>query len=226
MLATAHTDNVGVYLWSNRSLYTGVALVPQTSVTAPHTVAALPSAALSAGDDNSGEESTDDDADAEVTKDAVSATDDPRIPVSAQGGYVSAEQLDGHLVTLSALPRSRWENLSQLSAIKLRNKPVEPPKAPARAPFFLTTIPGLTSTTFRPEEDPLADRASGSHVLNFGKLGVQSAMVSLLHQCHTSRTCALCGRWMRFCFLVADTWFVRRSVYGQDEDAGYFGRGP
>uniref|UniRef100_A0A0E9VL82 WDR36/Utp21 C-terminal domain-containing protein n=1 Tax=Anguilla anguilla TaxID=7936 RepID=A0A0E9VL82_ANGAN len=49
--------------------------------------------------------------------------------------YVSPEQLDERLVTLSLLPDSRWKNLLHLDIIKKRNKPKQPPKWP-RPPLF------------------------------------------------------------------------------------------
>ena len=40
------------------------------------------------------------------------------------------------------LPRTQWQNLVHLDTIKARNKPVEPPKKPDAAPFFLPTVAG------------------------------------------------------------------------------------
>jgi U3 small nucleolar RNA-associated protein 21 len=36
-----------------------------------------------------------------------------------------------------------WQTLANLDDIKKRNRPAEAPKAPAEAPFFLPTLPGL-----------------------------------------------------------------------------------
>lgn len=57
--------------------------------------------------------------------------------------FVTPPQLDGELVTLTLLPRSRWQTLLNLEVIQQRNKPKEPPKAPEKAPFFLPTLPGV-----------------------------------------------------------------------------------
>ena len=54
-------------------------------------------------------------------------------------------ELDGDLVTLSLLPRSRWQALLNFEVIQQRNKPKEPPKEPEKAPFFLPTLPGVES---------------------------------------------------------------------------------
>jgi len=57
--------------------------------------------------------------------------------------YTTPEQLGEELVTLTLLPRSRWQTLLNLETIHQRNKPKEPPKAPEKVPFFLPTLPGV-----------------------------------------------------------------------------------
>ncbi|TKS65492.1 WD repeat-containing protein 36 T-cell activation [Collichthys lucidus] len=116
-LATAHVDSLGVYLWTNKSLCAPVGLHPLPADYQP-TVETLPGA-------------TAEESEQEVTSEEV---DDV---------YKSADQLGAELVTLSQLPESRWKSLLHLEAIKRRNKPVAPPAAPAAAPFFLPTVPGL-----------------------------------------------------------------------------------
>lgn len=54
-------------------------------------------------------------------------------------------ELDGDLVTLSLLPRSRWQTLLNFEVIQQRNKPKEAPKEPEKAPFFLPSLPGVES---------------------------------------------------------------------------------
>ncbi|TKS65297.1 WD repeat-containing protein 36 T-cell activation [Collichthys lucidus] len=116
-LATAHVDSLGVYLWTNKSLCAPVGLHPLPADYQP-TAETLPGA-------------TAEESEQEVTSEEV---DDV---------YKSADQLGAELVTLSQLPESRWKSLLHLEAIKRRNKPVAPPAAPAAAPFFLPTVPGL-----------------------------------------------------------------------------------
>ncbi|CAN0533106.1 unnamed protein product, partial [Ectocarpus sp. 8 AP-2014] len=43
-------------------------------------------------------------------------------------------------ITLSSLPRGYWATLFNLEVVKARNRPIEPPKKPEAAPFFLTTV--------------------------------------------------------------------------------------
>lgn len=121
-LATAHVENYGVYLWSNKTLFSHVSLkaiqpnAPVPSVTLPGT--------LSEPTDNT----------EEITTDNQEQEDDI---------YVSPEQLSEDLITMSSLANSRWQNLLNIDIVKKRNKPKDPPKAPEAAPFFLPTIPSL-----------------------------------------------------------------------------------
>ena len=65
--------------------------------------------------------------------------------------------LAASLATLSALPRPQWETLLHLDTIKSRSKPLQPPKKPEAAPFFLPTVPTLAR---KPVFD-LSDAAEG-----------------------------------------------------------------
>jgi U3 small nucleolar RNA-associated protein 21 len=57
--------------------------------------------------------------------------------------FSTPPQLDGELITLTLLPRSRWQTLLNLEVIQQRNKPKDPLKAVEQAPFFLPTLPGV-----------------------------------------------------------------------------------
>ncbi|KAK2466709.1 hypothetical protein APHAL10511_000967 [Amanita phalloides] len=122
-LATAHIDSVGVYLWANRAQFAEVAF---------HTV-------------------SDEDIQEVSLPTMQSITDEDIVAglsaLTTQSALVDVfstpPQLDGELVTLTLLPRSRWQTLLNLEVIQQRNKPKEPPKAPEKAPFFLPTLPGV-----------------------------------------------------------------------------------
>jgi U3 small nucleolar RNA-associated protein 21 len=47
------------------------------------------------------------------------------------------------LATLSSLPKAQWQTLLHLDTIKARSRPLQPPKKPEAAPFFLPTVPSL-----------------------------------------------------------------------------------
>lgn len=120
-LATTHVDNIGIYLWVNRTLYMHISLRPLPSDYEPQ-LQPLPDIQLNAGGGQDEEIE-------HVPRDDLV--------------FKSPEQISDQLVTLSLLPDSRWKNLLLLDIIKRRNKPKEPPKTPKVAPFFLPTVAGL-----------------------------------------------------------------------------------
>ncbi|GAA6043467.1 hypothetical protein JCM8097_000725 [Rhodosporidiobolus ruineniae] len=124
-LATTHVDSVGVFLWANRAQFAEVSLLnfveeEDTVEVALPTVQGLSSEA------------------------SLSALNAPSRWEDIQP-YTTPDQLAGELLTLSLMPRTRWQTLLNLETIKARNKTKEAPKAPERAPFFLPTLPGVDS---------------------------------------------------------------------------------
>ncbi|XP_033115052.1 WD repeat-containing protein 36-like [Anneissia japonica] len=122
-LATTHVDDLGVYLWNNRTLYVHVALKALPDDFEP-AVVALPGTYCTTN------ENEEDEANVRNYEDEL------------EDIYKSPEQISSELVTLSLLPESRWKSLTNLELIRKRNKPTEPPKL-SKVPFFLPTIPGL-----------------------------------------------------------------------------------
>ncbi|KAG1877929.1 Utp21 specific WD40 associated putative domain-containing protein [Suillus subalutaceus] len=122
-LATTHVDSVGIFLWANRSQYSEVAFraISEENIAE----VALPSMQGSEEDE------------ALEALEALGVEDKPTDVFS------TPSQLDGDLVTLTLLPRARWQTLLNLEVIQQRNKPKEPPKKPEHAPFFLPTLPGV-----------------------------------------------------------------------------------
>ncbi|KAJ1667854.1 rRNA-processing protein utp21 [Coemansia sp. RSA 1813] len=139
-LATAHMDSVGIFLWANRSQFADVTLRQISAATADSeddtaSVAALIAMPTSAGL-------------------AADGQDEEGIePSKSEGGsesgdgsadvYMSTEKLTENMVTLSSLPKSKWQTLLNLAVIKKRNAPQKPPQAPEKAPFFLPTAEGV-----------------------------------------------------------------------------------
>ncbi|KAH6918289.1 Utp21 specific WD40 associated putative domain-containing protein [Coprinopsis sp. MPI-PUGE-AT-0042] len=127
-LATAHVDSVGIFLWANRAQYTDITfhgIVEDDEMTGVAEVG-LPSVQGSAEEEALN-------ALAELTVNETKEVD----------VFGTPDQLDGELITLTLLPRSRWQTLLNLEVIQQRNKPKEAPKAPEKAPFFLPTLPGV-----------------------------------------------------------------------------------
>ena len=88
------------------------------------------------------------------------------------GATKDLKPLGENLVTFSSLPVSRWANLSNLTEIRQRNKPKEPPKAPKAAPFFLPINQGLQAsqtqiiTSIRPRQLPYHEPTVIWHSMN------------------------------------------------------------
>lgn len=122
-LATTIDDEPGVAIWTNKSLYKHV---PARQISEKEIGdASVPTVS---GEGNVGvlegafdEEEVDED-------DAVIAP--------------TLDQLSSDMMTLSLVPKSRWQTLLHLDLIKERNKPKEAPKAPEKAPFFLPSTSG------------------------------------------------------------------------------------
>ncbi|XP_029158137.1 WD repeat-containing protein 36 [Nylanderia fulva] len=117
-LATVHVRNMGIFLWSNRMLYSHVSL---KAISKDDIIPEVLLPGSSVETENADEDDV----------------------VVAEPDYTSPDQLDSDLITMSGVAQSRWQNLLDIDIIKRRNKPQQPPKAPETAPFFLPTIPSL-----------------------------------------------------------------------------------
>ncbi|XP_045623535.2 WD repeat-containing protein 36 [Procambarus clarkii] len=159
-LATTHADQLGVYLWSNQACYHHLSLRPlPKSFQATHI--ALPSTAADVRQlvPKEGEETSE----LEVEDGDVHDDEDE---------YKSPQQISEELVTLALLPTSRWLNLLNLDVIKRRNKPLEPPKIPKSAPFFLPTVPGLEFKFASTGQETNEDKSKVKSVFTFEVLTV------------------------------------------------------
>ncbi|KAI8469981.1 MAG: WD40-repeat-containing domain protein [Monoraphidium minutum] len=140
LLATTHAHKRGVFLWANQLMFgdaAGVAMHADEPVPV-----ALPSVAT--GQEGGGGGGGGDSGGAAAAAAAAAADDEP--PAYARTGPAGGGApvpLAPELVTLSLLPRAQWETLLHLDAIKARSRPLQPPKKPEAAPFFLPTVPGL-----------------------------------------------------------------------------------
>merc|ERR1712126_79841 len=120
-LATTHVDDLGVYLWSNLTLFSHVNLKPLApGFQPPHVVLPTTSRLHSPPKDAKIAEEEEDDEEDEEDNNALSSS----------AVFKSPQQISADLVTLSLLPNSRWQHLLQIDVIKQRNKPKEPIKVP------------------------------------------------------------------------------------------------
>lgn len=123
-LATAHADSVGINIWNNRTLFTHIPtrLLKEDEISSA--VATTPSLENSQG----------------IIDAAFEQETDEEVPESASSSLAPTDQLSLEMLTLSLVPKSRWQTLLHLDKIRQRNKPKEPPKAPEKAPFFLPSL--------------------------------------------------------------------------------------
>ncbi|XP_044465931.1 U3 small nucleolar RNA-associated protein 21 homolog isoform X2 [Mangifera indica] len=137
VLATAHVDQNGVYLWVNQCMFSGVLNID--SYASGKEIVSVKMPTVSSVEGSEDKHPTNPVVDRTESKEtSVPSTFDGQIP---------------DLVTLSLLPKSQWQSLINLDIIKARNKPIEPPKKPEKAPFFLPSIPSLSGEiSFKPSE--------------------------------------------------------------------------
>ena len=137
-LATAHTDNVGINIWNNRTLFTSVPtrLLREDEITPV-------AAPTTSGEGGRG---------------IIDASfEDPEPELDAESteynALASVDQVSKDLLSLSLVPKARWQTLVHLDTIRQRNKPKEPPKAPEKAPFFLLSLDNAKPSTSATEAD-------------------------------------------------------------------------
>lgn len=143
-LATTHVDDLGIYLWSNLSTYSTVALRP-LEITEVENVPKLALPTIKS-DEEEGEE--EEDKTEEEEKQETAKEND----LSIDAVYKSPEQIATHLVTFSGQAVLRWRDLVNLDLTRKRNKPLEPVQKPKAAPFFLPTVSGLQGPKFSLKE--------------------------------------------------------------------------
>ena len=188
-LASSHIDDLGIYLWSNKTLYSHVSLRPLPPDHTP-SLTELPTDAIVEVDTEESEQNEEEEGFIIDTKGSETQDLTKLLAEDPSSEERTAPLSDG-LVTLSTLPKSRWHNLQNLDIIKQRNKPIEPPKQPKQAPFFLPTLPGIEPKFIAAAEDeeiPSAE-SGGSRILNLGKLQPLSEFQKCLVQCAMTKEC-------------------------------------
>ncbi|KAJ5116508.1 hypothetical protein N7456_000856 [Penicillium angulare] len=131
-LATAHAGSIGISLWSNRSLF-----MPVSTKNLDENHIEDVGVPTTSGESGAGL------VEAAFMEDAeLDETDGP---------VLTTEQLREDMVTLSLVPKSKWQALLHLDSIKERNRPKEAPKAPEKAPFFLPSMLGDGPSQSTPE---------------------------------------------------------------------------
>ncbi|XP_020963736.1 WD repeat-containing protein 36 [Arachis ipaensis] len=170
ILATAHVDQNGVYLWVNQTMFSSTSTVDSYASGKEVVSVKLPSISSI---EHSQVEELDEVVDASQPKDA------PHVPTQVN-------QIPD-LVTLSLLPKSQWQSLINLDIIKIRNKPIEPPKKPEKAPFFLPSVPSLSGEIlFEPGKLSVEERDGAGDGKQMKKTRLDSTSSRFLHLLQSS----------------------------------------
>lgn len=130
-LATTHTGQLGISLWSDKSFYQTV-----------HVDGAFPPsepAPIEEDGYDSDEEFIQNSTTLAIAAPKIGGDDEKE-----QGAKKVPLPKEEGLITLSGLPPAHWKNLFHLELVKERNKPKEAPKKPPSAPFFLQWRSGET----------------------------------------------------------------------------------
>lgn len=219
LLATAHVDDVGVFVWSNRAHYQMVFLRPVTDVRA----IVMPQAVMEGED---GDEETL--FFVNNTSDRAKVNNDN--DVAESGGATAGSSVwqflqdmalpnKGVLVQLSGEPESKMMALVHVDEIKERNKPKEPVAQPIRAPFVLPTVPGVNLQFVVPESSL---DSSASHVLP-RSLASKGPLSKILLDCSASGDWAVLATRLRGITPSACDAEIRLlSVEGQGHELNLF----
>ncbi|KAI1324010.1 WD domain-containing protein [Xylariaceae sp. FL0255] len=153
-LAAASEGELGINIWNNKALFTHVPTRQISEATIEKTAGPT---ATGEGGQGLLEAAFEDENSEDADGDSVSAP--------------SVDQLSSDMMTLSLVPRSRWQTLLHLDLIKTRNKPKEAPKAPEKAPFFLPSAgkgeqPSIENPTAETRSTPEGD-ADKSRITKF-----------------------------------------------------------
>ncbi|GAB4849172.1 hypothetical protein Ancab_003982 [Ancistrocladus abbreviatus] len=162
VLATTHVDQNGVYLWVNQAMFSNASTIDAYASGKEVVPVNLPSVSSIEGSQDNG-----------VSEICVNHSQSSGISKTT-----FSDQKIPDLVTLSLLPKTQWQSLINLDIIKERNKPIEPPKKPEKAPFFLPSMPTLSGEImFGPSEvaneDNSAQNAEVGNVREKSSLFVQ-----------------------------------------------------
>jgi len=168
-LATTCAGQVGVNLWNNKTLFKHV----PTRHISEKEIASITAPTVSGEGGHNVIDGAFQDED-EGSEDAAPA--------------LSLDQLSKDMMTLSVVPKSRWQTLIHLDLIKARNKPTEAPKLPEKAPFFLPSIDSTAgpSTT---EEESIDSAAERSRIMKLDRVASERSFTVTLRSGGESGDC-------------------------------------
>ncbi|KAI0014456.1 WD domain-containing protein [Xylariaceae sp. FL0662B] len=160
-LAAASEGELGVNIWTNKTLFMHV----PTRQISESTIEQV-SGPTASGEGGQGV------LEAAFEEDTSEEEDDISAP--------SLDQLSADMMTLSLVPRSRWQTLLHLDLIKQRNKPKEAPKAPEKAPFFLPSTTGGSASTQTATDAKAEGSQTQSRITKFDRSRMEQVFTSKL----------------------------------------------
>ncbi|PQE05504.1 WD domain-containing protein [Rutstroemia sp. NJR-2017a BBW] len=160
-LATTCEGQVGVNIWNNKTLFTHV----PTRHISEQEIASITAPTVSGEGGHTILDGAFEDAEQE-DEDAAPA--------------ISIDQLSKDMMTLSVVPKSRWQTLLHLDLIRSRNKPTEAPKLPEKAPFFLPSIDSSMPNPAAPEEATSDNAAERSRIMKLDRVAAEGAFTTTL----------------------------------------------
>eukprot|EP00177_Eucheuma_denticulatum_P002300 GFKZ01004123.1.p1 GENE.GFKZ01004123.1~~GFKZ01004123.1.p1 ORF type:complete len:988 (+),score=137.04 GFKZ01004123.1:102-3065(+) len=135
-IASTHVNSLGISLWVDTSKFTSLVMLRQQLKEEDEATTVDPAE----------EEENLENEQLDVDKPDSSGNSESQKVEISYGNKLKhpiTTPLSDQLATLSSKPSAHWTTLKNLQAIKERNKPIEPPRKPESAPFFLPTIKGL-----------------------------------------------------------------------------------
>ncbi|KAI0152460.1 WD domain-containing protein [Hypoxylon sp. NC0597] len=161
-LAAATEGELGVNIWNNKTLFTHV----PTRQISEDSIRQI-SGPTASGEGGQGLLEA-------AFEEEISQEEDDDMALS------SVDQLSADMVTLSLVPRSRWQTLLHLDLIKQRNKPKEAPKAPEKAPFFLPSTSNADASNLDSTQSKTEQDQSQSRITRFDRNRAEQAFTSKL----------------------------------------------
>lgn len=161
-LAAATEGELGVSIWNNKTLFTHV----PTRQISEDSIKKI-SAPTASGEGGQG---------------LLEAALEEAAPEEEENDVTtpSLDQLSTDMMTLSLVPRSRWQTLLHLDLIKQRNKPKEAPKAPEKAPFFLPSTTNASASNLEAAQAKTDQDRSQSRITRFDRNRAEQAFTSKL----------------------------------------------
>jgi U3 small nucleolar RNA-associated protein 21 len=172
-LAAACEGQLGVNIWNNKTLFKHV----PTRHISEREIADVTAPTVS-GEGGQGL------IEAAFEDDRADGDDEGTAPVE------SLEQLSKDMLTLSLVPKSRWQTLLHLDLIRERNKPKEAPKAPEKAPFFLPSLENAKAVAAASkDEDAQETAAERSRIMKMDRIASEGEFTVTLKEGRDSGDC-------------------------------------